>query len=271
MTTTHETTRHRLRCPTRDCGACRSCKLRQAWADGKFAGKRKSMRGDHWTPEQDDQLRAIVGTVPWEQLAAVWLERTSIPRTAVALRIRSKRIGVSTWAQGWSMRDLERVFGVSHHTIVRHWITLGHLVGTRWSGRGPNAGWWFDRSEIERFVHETGWLYDIRTMQAGHPMTRLAEMVAKADPWLRIEDLARYVGITATNLRRWAKRGVVPYQRRPKAGCGGQIMIRGRDFPVIRDAIRAAQADARRRAAIHGRRNCTGGLSRDARGRLVAA
>ncbi len=53
--------------------------------------------------------------------------------------------------EGYTLRDLERVFGMDHRTIVRRWIEPGLLVGRRWSGRGPHNGWLFDRATVDAF------------------------------------------------------------------------------------------------------------------------
>jgi DNA invertase Pin-like site-specific DNA recombinase len=73
-------------------------------------------------------------------------------RTSCAVIQRLKRRGKSRWMEGYSLRDLERIFGVDHRTIVRRWIEPGLLVGRRWSGRGPQQGWLFQRSDLEAFV-----------------------------------------------------------------------------------------------------------------------
>lgn len=233
-------------CLDATCGDCPRCRMRRAWADGKFAARRKPVRGDHWTPEEDDQLRAIAGTVPCEQLADAWRDRTGIARTFHALRIRAKRIGVSMWARGMSLTEVEMLFRLDHRAIERNWIRTGELPSKRWGGRGPNAGWWFETADVERFIRDRPWRYDWTRMQPGHRLTRVAELVNRADLWRTYDELAAYVGITTTNLDRWRRRGLVPHQFRPKAG-GPRIMVRGRDFPAIRAAIRAARIDARGR------------------------
>lgn len=228
------------------------------------------VRGDHWTPEQEAVLCDLVGTVPREYLHAAWMERTGIPRTFHALTVRCKRLGISMWARGWSMRAAERLFRVDHRAIVRNWVDTGELNATRWDGRGPNSGWWFNESDIEHFIRTYPWRYDWTKMQGGHRLTTVAELVNRADPWRTYEELRQYVGIASGNLDRWRRRGLVPCRDRPKGG-GPQLMVRGRDFPAIRDAIQAAQANARKRSSDDIRRRARGAQARDERGRLLAA
>ena len=220
--------------------------MRQAWADGKFANRRKGMHPRHWTPEQNRVFTELAGTMPIVEITEELERRFHIRRTTASLRIQAKRLGISLWNRGYSLTELERVFRLDHRAIVRNWVTPGLLAARRWQGRGPNDGWWFDQAEVERFARECGWAYDVDRMQPGHPLTRLAEVAHRADPWLTYQDLLRYLGLKAeVNLDRWRRRGLVPHKRRPKSGPGQRIVIRGRDFPAIKAAIEAARAASR--------------------------
>lgn len=217
-----------------------------AWAAGKFAGRRTGMHRRGWTPEQDRALSALAGTRPVEEIATALEARFYIRRTEASLRIRAKRLGISLWQGGYGLNALERVFGVSHQTIIRHWIEPGHILGRRWQGGGPHAGWWFDPAEVERFVRECGWLYAVDRMKPGHPLTRLAETAHRADPWIvGLDALCPLLGLSATNVKKWLVRGLIPHKRRPGAGEHGELCVRGRDVPAIREAIRDAQRRAR--------------------------
>lgn len=243
-------------------------RMKALWASGAFAHRRKPVRKDHWTPEQDDLLRAIVGTVPREQLHATWIERTGIERTLNALVVRCKRIDASMWARGWSMRDVEALFGVDHRCIEANWVATGELPAQRWHGRGANTGWWFAEQDIERFIRDYPWRYDWQRMRPGHRLAQVAEIVNRADPWRTYDELMAYIGLAKGNLDRWRRKGIVPHQWRPKGG-GPRVMVRGRDFPAIQDAIRRAQADARERSRQKARMRAAGRQNRDARGLLL--
>lgn len=209
---------------------------------------------DDWTLEQEAALRALAGARPVQEIAAILSERFGVPRTIPAVRIRAKRLDLSVFQKGWSMRDVERLFGVGHRAIFTWWVQPGLLIGRRIVQRGPYTAWWFDVPDLERFVRESGWAYDWRRMDArrldslrrpeGSRLVMLARVVHLADPWLTYEDLARYVGLALGNLDRWRRRGLVPHQRRMGAGGYGQIMVRARDFVAIRAAIREAQQEA---------------------------
>ncbi len=210
-----------------------------------FDHRPKPLRGDHWTPEEDGLLRQLAGTMEEAEIARIISERYGTYRTATAVHVRAVRRGISLWAKGMALGHLVEVFGYDHRVIKRWWINTGLLSGRRWSGRGPNEGWWFEPADVETFVRRYPWAYDWKRMKPRHPLTRLAEVVNKADPWLTLQDLASYVGLNISNTARWMRRGLIPHQHRPKSGPGsGLIVIRGRDFRAIKAAIRDAQARA---------------------------
>ncbi|MEW6048205.1 MAG: hypothetical protein AB1609_17300 [Bacillota bacterium] len=201
---------------------------------------------DEWTPAEEQLLCQLAGTMDLGEIARILSERFGVPRTRNAVDVRCQRLGVSHWAKGMSLTEMERLFGLDHRAIVRHWVDTGLLAARRWSGRGPHPGWWFEPADVERFIREHPWAYDWTRMKRGHRLTRLAEVVNRADPWLPYEQLRRYVGIAKVNLDRWRRRGLVPHKRRPGAGGYGQIVIRARDFRPIKQAIERARAEARR-------------------------
>lgn len=228
-----------------DCGSCQSCKMRIAWRDGRFAGRKHVPRWDTWTREEDEFLSSVIGTAPLEEVAERISWRFGTPRTVAALACRCTRLGLSRWTHGISLTELEAVLGLGHRAIVKWWVTPGLLPSKRWEGRGPNRGWWFDEADVERFIRESGYAYDWTAMQPRHRLTRVAELVNRTDPWRTLEDLRTYLGIAQNNVKRWLKRGLVPHRRRAKGGPGtGLIVIRGRDFPAIRAAIALARTEA---------------------------
>lgn len=226
--------------------AVRREQMQAAWASGRFANRRRGMHPRHWTPEQNRAFTALAGTMPIAEIADALERRFLIRRTTASLRIQAKRLGISLWSGGYGLGELERIFKLDHRAIVRNWVNPGLLAGKRWKGRGPNEGWWFEPSEVERFVRECGWAYDVRTMLPGHRLTRLAELAHKVDPWLTYQDLMCFLGIKGqVNLDRWRERGLIPHKRRAKSGPGQRIVVRGRDFPAIKAAIEEARAAAR--------------------------
>ena len=103
------------RCAT--CGRCSRCR--------------------QWTEPEDAFVDMLVGACEPAEIARRLCLRFGVTRTATAVVERLKRRGRSRWMEGLSLRDLERIFGVDHRTILRWWVGPGLLVGQRWSGRGP--------------------------------------------------------------------------------------------------------------------------------------
>lgn len=226
----------------------RSAQMKAAWAEGRFANRRPRRKiRNHWTPEQNRALTELAGTRPVPEIIAEMERRFYIRRTEPSVRIQAKRLGISLWQGGYSLRELERIFGTAHHTITPKWIEAGHISGYRWAARGPNPGWWFEATEVERFVRECGWLYHLDKMQPGHRLTRLAQISQKADPWIVGTDaVAGVLGLATVQVHKWLRRGLIPHKRRPWGGGSSLLVVRGRDVPAIREAIRAAQQAARR-------------------------
>jgi hypothetical protein len=220
--------------------------MRHAWADDRFANRKQGLHPRHWTPEQDQALAVLAGTMPIDEIAAELECRFYLARTRPAIRIRAKRLGISLWQHGYSLQAMTRAFGVDHRVIKRFWVTPGHLQGRRWKGRGPNDGWWFERADVEQFVSACGWLYPHERMRPGHPLTRLAEVAHRADPWIvGLDALCRILKLAPVNVKKWIGRGLIPHRRRPGAGGLGEIVVRGRDVPAILNAIASAQHMAR--------------------------
>src|SRR5262249_47721130 len=156
-----------------------------------------------------------------------------VPRTAAAIRCRAKRLGLSLWGDGWSLVGLERLFRIDHRAIVRWWVAPGLLPARRWPCRGAHPGWWFAPAPVEACLRDCPWAYDWRRMSRRHPLTQLAELVNRVDPWLGYEELRGYLGVSRRTLDRWLRHGLVPHRRRPGAGGVGRIVVRRADFPAI--------------------------------------
>lgn len=159
--------------------------------------------------------------------------------------MRVARLGLSRWLTAFSLRDLERLFGVDHRVILLWWIEPGLLPARRRRGRCPHEGWRVETADVEAFIRGCGWAHDWRRMDRRHPLGRLAEIVNRADPWLGRADLAAYLGMDENTLGRWVARGLVRHRRRFGAGGRGELRIRARDFPAIAEAVDAARAAAR--------------------------
>lgn len=249
-------------CPDGTCGlrGCRRCFMIQR----RRTVPNKPM-WDCWTAQEDQHLRGLAGTAPLEELAARWEADGYLPRTAQALANRCFELDVPRGLQGYTVISLAATLGVSRNT-VHCWIQHGYLESRHLSGEGKGARWWIAPAMVETFIRAHGnWLVDLHRVAAGHPLRRLVEVVQRSDPWLPLADLARYVGISNL-LHRLA---MIPHRARPSLGQRRlKIMVRARDFPAIREAIRASQAESRLGLSARAVANIRD-LPRDAHGRKM--
>jgi hypothetical protein len=151
---------------------------------------------------------------------------------------RLKRRGRSRWVECISLRDIERVFGVDHRTVVRDWIGGDFSLASADAEGDPHLGWSFARTEIEAFIRTYVYLLDSSKMLPGHPFTNLALLEDRAQAWRSARHLASYAGVSVGLVRRAVKSGRIPYRRRPGAGRFGEIRIRAREFPSLWDVLR---------------------------------
>src|SRR5262249_46748189 len=122
-----------------------------------------------WTKPEDDLVDELVGNVELQEIVSRLGDRFKIERTVPGLVSRLKRRGRSHWREALSLHDLERLFGVDHRAISRTWIDAGLLVGTRRTGRGPHDGWLFTADEVERFIRDCAFAYDVDPHATGSP------------------------------------------------------------------------------------------------------
>ena len=64
--------------------------MRQAWAEGRLAHKRKSVRGDYWRPEEEARLADLVGTMELFEVAERLAAEFGHRRTVEACRAEGK-------------------------------------------------------------------------------------------------------------------------------------------------------------------------------------
>src|SRR5215207_1522765 len=80
-----------------------------------------------WTEPEDAFVDNLLGRCEPSEIAKKLCARFGIERTPTAVVQRLKRRRRSHWMQGFSLRELERVFGVDHRTILRAWVKPGLL------------------------------------------------------------------------------------------------------------------------------------------------
>ena len=204
-----------------------------------------------WTEPEDAFVDELLGHCELSEIVRRLHQRYGIERSVPGLVSRLKRRARSRWSADLSLRDLERLFGIDHRVILRWWVKPGLLLGRRWSGRGPHAGWLFSGESVERFVRDHPYAYNAARMQRGHPLTRLAVVEAALQRWRSCEELAAYLGVSRWTVLRAVRAGIVPHKRRYGAGKHGEVRIRADDFASARERL---TADRRPRARRGNRR-----------------
>jgi hypothetical protein len=134
---------------------------------------RRSAQFNHWFPRHDELLlkRLKQGDTP-EEIAAALTEAYTVPRTAIAVKIRVIKLGHSL-VEGWHSRsEVWHRLGVSEWR-VQQWHEQGILPATRY-------GRWFRYpvAQVEAFVRDqAGLLLDPAGVRDPH-LRALAETSA---------------------------------------------------------------------------------------------
>lgn len=223
------------------CNACHACRvsagLKAAYATGRRP--RHAPKWNEWSLEEEDELRALVGSQPVDEIAWRLNQRFHCRRTVAAIRSRALRLGLSTALRALSKTQLCQVFGVGGH-LVNLWMQQGLLR----PARRHRQYWWFSANAIERFIRGAPWAYDADAMQPGH----LRSLAVVQERWLCIKEVALALHITVSMVGHWITAGLIPAQRVTR----NRVRIRARDLQAARAAIERAQQDARqhRRALL---------------------
>lgn len=247
--------------------ACQSCKLRRYWTPERRAersaqlrrqyvdGRRTARRNPNdgrawvWTPEQDDLVRALVGTCDLATLAQRLTERFGHRRTEHAVKHRIVHLGLSRMAaRPLSSSEVGRMFGISRETVRSRLVGRGLLVGELRTG-GPYGMRVFERAEVERLVAEHPELFPPEQIRDA-ALRALAVASRRGRALLTSAEVMRRTGAEQRELCSWYTSGLVPSARkvRGRRGHGGGWLIEAGDVPRVRELVAAARARRARRA-----------------------
>jgi hypothetical protein len=138
-------------------------------------------------------LRALAGTLPLPQIAALLFEEFGIPRTLNAIRDRLSHLGVSQHA-GLTLREAARLCGV-HHGAVGAWIRAGDLPAAPVQPGPIVTQWWIRPAALETFVRTHPERLDWQRM----PVSRyraLVEVEWRRDPFWTRQEIQQRTGAT---------------------------------------------------------------------------
>lgn len=199
---------------TPEAKAARSAEYRAKVAAGvRFGTTRPKAIACRWLPEHESALRAMLGTLDTETIAARLTERFGYPRTETAVRSRIKVLGLSRLAvRPWSKRELWRLLGLTEDRLDRY-IERGMISGTPWKMGGGkrkgNRSPAFARADVERFIR-THPLCLTPSLIRDAGLRSLAESLTRGRPTLTVPEAARLAGVPYATLMSWCKSGRVP-------------------------------------------------------------
>lgn len=155
---------------TPEARAARSAEYRAKVAAGVQFGTRGTKRiASRWTPEQEQALAALLGTMDTAGIAGELTRRFSYPRTEIAVRERIKVLGLSRLTvRPWSRQEVARALGVSYER-VRDWTRIGWLTGTPWrlggGQRAAHISQTFSVADVERLLRARPDLVDVNRIR----------------------------------------------------------------------------------------------------------
>lgn len=208
--------------------------LRAYWAehrDERRARPRKAL-GTDWQREQDDALRALVGTMDLLSIAEELNRRFKTSRTESAVQHRLSKLGLSRWGRRPRSRsDVARMLGVATET-VRTWVNTGLLDSIPWRLSGRHCGRLtplISQAAVETFVRTHVHLLRVERIR-DRRLRDLAITVTRGRRPLTPPELAQLTGVKVDTLRTWLRAG-----RFPSAvlGPNRQWRILSTDLPLV--------------------------------------
>lgn len=180
-----------------------------------------------WRPVEDAFLRRHAGEYTVAQIAELINGQLGLAhRTGSGVRQRLYQLGVSRALTSWTALQVADLFGVNSKWLPPRWIKPGYLHAERraaGNSADPDAVSHVYRitdADLEAFIRNYPWHYDPRSMQRGHRLTALAEMVYRQDPWLYDAEAARAFGVTKESIRVYRREGWLPNARRMRTHNG---------------------------------------------------
>lgn len=174
-----------------------------------------------WRPVEDAFIRKHAGQYTAAQIAELLNAQIGLAhRTSKGVRQRLQQLGVSRALTYWSAVQVAALFGVASNWLPARWIKPGYLHAERRAGgssddpKAVSHVYRITDADIEAFIRTQPWHYDHRSMQRGHRLTALAELVYRQDPWLYDSEAARAFGVVKETIRWYRRLGWLPNAQR---------------------------------------------------------
>ena len=130
-----------------------------------------------WVIKRRAQTLGVARTKekPWSEREVTYLEtnlhRLSVAvlarklgRTATAVALKAKRLGIKKSDEGYTARSLAQAFGVDDHKVVR-WVELGLIRAARRNSGKPRDMYFIPDREVKRFVSTYPTEFDLRKVE----------------------------------------------------------------------------------------------------------
>lgn len=160
-------------------------------------------------PEELDYLGSYYGLRP-DQTICRHLQRSPL---AIELAARYK-LQTTRKNNFYTARELCTILGVHSSRTLMTWVDAGWLKARRSPlGAGKNYIWCFLDEDIEKFLHEKPWLFDVREMPR-HYFRFIIREEYDRDPWYTCVEAAALLGVKPITVKKYIRRDWMPTPKR---------------------------------------------------------
>lgn len=178
------------------------------------AAPTKQLHRWKWTPAEDRVIRASVGSCTLSQITERVNAVHNRTRRPTGVEGRIYALGLSKKRAAFSAFQLTTIMGISCEQVTM-WLTSGKLKGERgepdgWTPGSKRGGRWvIQMADVEAFLRAYPWEYEASSIQRGHPLRALAEIIQQRQRYVTLDQFARQARVSSTTVLLWIKRGVV--------------------------------------------------------------
>lgn len=184
--------------------------------------KRYKRAGKTWSPEELDYLSSKYGLISDRSICQ------HLQRSPNALKIAATRkLHSNRKMNFYTANELAKVLGIPCSKTLIPWVEVGWLKARRSVVRAGNYwAWRFLDSNIEKFLRNKPWLFNLQKMPEHYFRSIIREEYNK-DPWYTCKEAAPLLGVkTDDAVQRYIFRGWLPALKRPGGPWQGVWIIR---------------------------------------------
>lgn len=181
---------------------CRSCIMKQAWKEGKFENRPRTLkhRDNMWDEDEVKLLETLAGTMTAKEITARINREFLSERTEAAITVKAKTLGISLMVfSGYTLHQVVYKLGVAYDTVAK-FIEKGLLKASQLHGAKLKGHWNIERNDLESFVREYPYLLGDRNRIRDRKLRDIAEFEFRKRPWVTRSKAAQILGITESTL-----------------------------------------------------------------------